>query len=76
MKNNNERFCILRDTYYDKIITPKKNYDVFLDFVKDYYQPEEITKEESVYNATYKKKKGFRLSYIIMVSTFKPSRLR
>ena len=55
MNNNHERFRILRDTYYDKIITPQKDYDAFLDFVKDYYQPEEITEEESVYNATYKK---------------------
>lgn len=55
MNNNHERFRILRDTYYDKIITPKKDYDAFLDFVKDYYQPEEITEDESVYNATYKK---------------------
>lgn len=54
MNNNHERFRILRDTYYDKIITPQKDYDAFLDFVRDYYQPEEITEEESVYNATYK----------------------
>ena len=55
MNNNNNRFLLLRNTYSDKIITPKKDYDAFLYFVKDYYQPEEITEEESVYNATYKK---------------------
>ncbi|MBR2685072.1 MAG: hypothetical protein IKE59_03375 [Erysipelotrichaceae bacterium] len=54
MNNNNNRFLLLRNAYLDKIITPKKDYDTFLDFVKAYYHPEEITEEESVYNATYK----------------------